>query len=249
MASQATSVTPRNRIAFVPEGYSAARHIARTVVIASVIGGFSAWLARSATWKDWLLLPVFLLVANAIEWTFHKGPMHRPVTPRVLYENHTLIHHKAFHHDSMEIAEARELQLIMMPWATMLGLFALASPVALAFGLWRGPGVAGVFYIGAASYFLLYEGLHALYHAPRAVLARLGPLGALVAWLQPHHRHHHRLDRMSHANFNVTFPFMDWLMGTRETEASMPARAGAGVGVGAAEAEAAAEVEAALERR
>jgi len=40
--------------------------------------------------------------------------------------------------------------------------------------------------------------------------------------MRSHHRHHHRLDRMSHVNFNVTFPLMDTLLGTRERETAPP---------------------------
>ena len=67
-------------------------------------------------------------------------------------------------------------------------------------------------------YFVTYEGLHALYHLPDATLRRIGLGGRGFDRLRSHHRHHHRLDRMAHVNFNVTFPLMDWLMGTREKE-------------------------------
>jgi hypothetical protein len=181
-----------------------------------LIGGSGLALARGASGLDWLFLPVFFVVANAIEWTFHRGPMHRLVGPRIFYQNHTLLHHRAFLHDSMEVAEFRELGLVMMPWYTMLLLFLIASPVALLAAALVGPPVAGLFYFTAALYFLMYELLHALYHFPMDVLRRLPLPARLFASLQAHHRHHHRLDRMSFVNFNVTMPLMDWLLGTKE---------------------------------
>jgi hypothetical protein len=99
----------------------------------------------------------------------------------------------------------------------MLILFGIASPIALLAGLLRGSGVAGMFFFVAAMYFLLYESLHALYHMPAPLLRRWHLDGRVFRALQAHHRHHHRLDRMSHVNFNVTFPLMDWLMRTKET--------------------------------
>ena len=54
----------------------------------------------------------------------HRLLMHRPLWPRTLYRNHTLGHHRAFHHDSMEIASWRELELVMMPWFSLLLFFA-----------------------------------------------------------------------------------------------------------------------------
>ena len=62
----------------------------------------------------------------------------------------------------------------MMPWYTMLGMFVVASPVMVLAGVLRGPGLAGVFLLGAVAYFLCYETLHALYHLPDATLDRAG---------------------------------------------------------------------------
>jgi hypothetical protein len=206
------------RDAMMPGDYSARAHIIRTAFIASGIAAAALWLSRSAAPLDWLLLPAFFVVANFIEWAVHKNPMHRPLTPRILYKNHALIHHRAFLHTSMPITCTKELGLIMMPWYTMLGLFIVASPVAFAAAWWRGWGAAGIFYLAAALYFVTYEGLHALYHLPDATLRRVGLGGRLFQKMRSHHRHHHRLDRMAHVNFNVTFPLMDTLLGTRERE-------------------------------
>jgi hypothetical protein len=223
MAVEATITGARelSRPELVEPGYSPGWHAVRTLTLATLIGAFGLYLARSATAADWLFAPAFFVAANAIEWAFHRGPMHRVLGPPMFYKNHTLLHHRAFHHDHMEVDQMRELGLIMMPWYTMLILFGIASPIALVAGLIRGPGVAGMFFFVAAGYFLMYESLHALYHMPRPLLRRLHLGGPLFTWLQAHHTLHHRLDRMSHTNFNVTIPLMDWLMRTNES----PARA------------------------
>jgi hypothetical protein len=206
----------------LPAEYSAGRHMIRTAVIAGGIALAAVWLASRASAVDWLLMPAFFVVANGIEWLIHKNPMHRPVPPRFMYKNHALIHHRAFLHSSMPIKDPRELGLVMMPWYTMLGLFVLASPIALLAAWWRGPGAAGIFFLAAALYFLTYESLHALYHMPRSFLRRVGLGGELFQRMQAHHRHHHRLNRMAHVNFNVTFPLMDWLLGTKESPVGVP---------------------------
>jgi hypothetical protein len=205
-----------SRPELVETGYSWRWHALRTLTLATLIGAFGLYLARSASLLDWLFVPGFLVAANAIEWSVHRGPMHRLVGPRFFYKNHTLLHHRAFLHDHMQVDDMRELSLIMMPWYTMLLIFGIASPIALVAGLIRGPGVAGMFFLVAAIYFLMYESFHALYHMPRPLLQRLHLDGPVFRWLQAHHRHHHRLDRMSKTNFNVTFPLMDWLMRTNE---------------------------------
>jgi uncharacterized membrane protein len=210
--------SPEGRAALLPDDYSAGAHVFRTAVLASAIAGAAIWLAGRASAIDWLLLPAFFAVANGIEWLVHKNPMHRPMTPRLMYRNHALIHHRSFLHSSMPIHDTRELGLVMMPWYTMLGMFVLATPVALLAAWWRGVGAAGIFFLAAALYFLTYESLHALYHMPEPFLRRVGLGGPLFQRMRSHHRHHHRLDRMSHVNFNVTFPLMDWLFGTLEAE-------------------------------
>jgi sterol desaturase/sphingolipid hydroxylase (fatty acid hydroxylase superfamily) len=191
--------------------------MALTLVLATALATVGLALAARARAADWLLLPAFLVIANFLEWMVHRHPMHRPLRPRIMYRNHSQLHHLAFTDANMVIGPSEDLGLIMMPWYTMLGLFALASPVMVAAGLLRGPGLAGVFLLGAVAYFLCYELLHALYHLPDAVLDRAG-IGRVRAFrrLQAHHRHHHILGRMAAVNFNVTFPLMDRLFGTLE---------------------------------
>jgi hypothetical protein len=203
----------------IAAGYSPAVHIARTLVIAALIAAPAVWLALRARPIDWAFLPMFLVVANLIEWTVHRYPMHRPMFPRIAYKNHALLHHRAFTDQNMTIDAPVELGLIMMPWYTMLALFVIASPTMVAAAALRGPGLAGVFLIGAVAYFLGYEAMHASYHLPDATLDRLGlRRSGLFRELRAHHRHHHVLARMAHVNFNVTFPLMDHLLGTAERD-------------------------------
>jgi sterol desaturase/sphingolipid hydroxylase (fatty acid hydroxylase superfamily) len=201
----------------IPAGYSPWRQMALTLALATVLGTMGLALATRARATDWLLLPVFLVIANAIEWLVHRHPMHRPLRPRIMYRNHSMLHHLAFTDGNMVIGPARELGLIMMPWYTMLGLFVVASPIMVVAGLLRGPGLSGVFLLGAVGYFLCYETLHALYHLRDDTLDRAG-IGRLRAFrrLQAHHRHHHILGRMAAVNFNVTVPLWDRLLGTLE---------------------------------
>jgi hypothetical protein len=197
--------------------YSPWRHMGSTLAIAALLAAFGLTLAARAHPLDWALMPIFFVIANLLEWTVHRYPMHHPMTPRVMYKNHAMMHHIAFTERNMPVASARELGLVMMPWYTMVGLFVVASPVMLLAGVLRGPGLAGVFLLGAVLYFLFYETLHALYHLPDATLDRVG-LGRLPVFrgLRAHHAHHHVLRRMSAANFNVTVPLWDWVFGTRE---------------------------------
>ena len=211
-----STVRELSRAEHIEPGYSPAWHAVRSLTLATAIGAAGLYVARTASALDWLFVPIFFVAANALEWSFHRGPMHRRVGPPIFYKNHTLLHHRAFLSDHMQVDDMRELGLIMMPWYTMLILFGISSPIALVAGLLRGPAVAGMFFFVAAGYFLMYESLHALYHMPAPLLRRLHLGGRLFSWMQAHHTLHHRLDRMTHTNFNVTIPLMDWLLRTNE---------------------------------
>jgi hypothetical protein len=215
--THSTAAERFDRAGHLPASYSPWRHIGRTAMIAALIGAVGAMLALHARAVDWLLMPVFFVVANLLEWTVHRFPMHRPLQPRIMYKNHAMLHHIAFTDQNMPVRAARELGLVMMPWYTMLGLFVVASPVMVLAGLLRGPGLAGVFVLAAVLYFVFYETLHALYHLPDETLDRIG-LGRLRVFrrMQAHHARHHVLRRMASVNFNVTVPLMDWLFRTNE---------------------------------
>jgi sterol desaturase/sphingolipid hydroxylase (fatty acid hydroxylase superfamily) len=204
-----------SREAAVDPGFALARHLARTLAIAAGIAALGGWLVAGAAWWVWLAVPGFWLVANGFEWAIHRYPMHRPLVPRVLYDNHALLHHRAFSGADQEIRHVRELSLVMMPWYTLLFVFASASPVALAAALVGGPALAGVFLLSAVSYFAFYELVHTLHHLPAATLQRSWwGRRRLLAAMRRHHHHHHQLERMNEVNFNVTFAIADRLLGT-----------------------------------
>jgi hypothetical protein len=194
--------------------FSLVRHLVKTLGVAAAILMGGAWLALDARSWHWLMLPVFWVVANFFEWGIHRFLMHRPLRPRILYRNHALVHHRAFAGSEQEIRDTRELSLVMMPWYTLVMVFLMASPVAVVAAAAGGKALAGVFLIGAVSYFLLYELIHTLHHLPRS--------GKVLAGLREHHHHHHRLERMAHVNFNVTLPLADRMLGTYESSGSTP---------------------------
>ncbi len=216
-----------NRAEKIPAGFSATKQLARTATLAGVVLVVAIAVARHASPRAWLLLPAFWVFANFFEWTVHRYPMHRPLHPRIMYRNHAQIHHTAFADGDMAVRDPRELWLVMMPWYTIAMLLVAASPVAILAAVLGGLPLAGIFYVGAVSYFVFYETLHAMYHLPATTLARLGigPHG-LFARLQAHHTQHHELRRMAHVNFNVTVPLADVVLGTRERPGSRAAGAG-----------------------
>src|SRR5262245_43169914 len=91
------------RAGHIPAGYSPWRHMALTLVLATLLGTLGLVLASRARLADWLGLPVFVVIANLIEWLVHRHPMHRPLRPRLMYRSHAQEHHLAFTDGNMEI--------------------------------------------------------------------------------------------------------------------------------------------------
>lgn len=198
-------------------GFSLAAHLIRTLAVAGAILGLGALLARDAPWWAWLGVPMFWVVANFFEWGVHRFPMHRRLQPRMLYTSHTLVHHNAFAGPDQEIGSVAELSTVMMPWYTLILVFAMAAPIALISAWLGGAALAGVFLVAAVGYFLVYETIHTLHHVPRRWLdARWWGRARGLAWLRRHHHHHHQLENMSRCNFNVTLPLADAVLGTYE---------------------------------
>lgn len=217
---EGASARPRGRRPFSREewvipGWTLSKHLTRTLAIAAGLAALGGWLVAGGAWWVWLAVPPFWLVANVFEWWMHRYPMHRPMTPRVLYKNHAKVHHPAFDGTAQEIRHPHELSLVMMPWYTLLLVFMFASPIAIAAAFIGGGALAGVFLLSSVAYFLLYELIHTVHHLPMAVLERSwwGRHPLLAAMRRRHHSHHQR-DRMTEVNFNVTFAFADRLMGT-----------------------------------
>ena len=205
------------RTAHLDPGFSLGRHLAITVAISAGTAAVGIALAWGGNAWAWLALPFFWVLANFFEWAIHRFPMHRPLRPRVIYTNHSLIHHRAFAGRDQDIHSLAELAIVMMPWYTLIFVLATGVPVALALGLFAGRAFAGVFLIAAVSYFLFYETIHTLHHLPQPVLDRLGiRADGWYAKLRRHHHHHHQLERMAHVNFNVTIPLADHVLGTAE---------------------------------
>jgi sterol desaturase/sphingolipid hydroxylase (fatty acid hydroxylase superfamily) len=208
------------RARLLTPGFSVVGHLGAFGALAAAALGVAVWLARSARLGHLWIVPAYLVAANVSEYLVHRLLMHRPLWPRTFYKNHTLGHHRAFRHDSMEIGSWRELDLVMMPWFSLLLFFAAMAPLAALIARTLGRGAAGLFLLTAVISFVIYEGMHALYHFPEPVLRRLRLReNPAFRFLYDHHRHHHRLARMRWTNFNISMPLSDRCFGTIETEA------------------------------
>jgi hypothetical protein len=114
----------------------------------------------------------------------------------------------------MEIADTRELMLVLFPPYVLPLLLVLTAPISV--GLWfLAPNLGWLFVASTLGYYLLYEWLHMFHHWPRdSWLGRR----RLIAWLRRPHQLHHDPSVMTKGNFNVSFPLADVLFRSTLTQ-------------------------------
>lgn len=144
--------------------------------------------------------PLALVYANAAEWLIHKHVLHGLGKKKSSFWNfHWGEHHGNCRKHAMGDPDYERSPLSWnaqgKEMAAVVGLMAAHAPLA---------GVAPWFTAG-----VWYSGLNYLYKHRRS---HLDP-----AWAKQHLRHHydHHMGRQQDANWGVTRPWADWLMGTR----------------------------------
>lgn len=158
-----------------------------------------------------VLLPVFFLVANGIEYFLHRYPMHRKVPGLTRLYEHVSIHHNFYANEKFYFEEPRDYYAAILPAYIFVGLSVLIGLCAGAVYFLFGRDDAIFFALVAYGYYLLYELLHFSYHAGDSGLVKAVPW---IRNLSRRHIEHHQTKRMAHYNFNITFPVFDKLMGT-----------------------------------
>jgi hypothetical protein len=188
-------------------------HFATTTVGSLAAIAVAIWHVHAPSAGELAAVPVFFVVANLGEYFGHRGPMHhRRRGLGLVFQRHTLEHHRFYTHETMAADSPRDFQMVLFP-PVMLVFFlgAIATPIGLLLGFLGTPNLGWLFGATAISYFLTYEWLHFAYHQPEA--SWIGRNG-LVRGLRRHHQLHHDPTRMTAVNFNITFPIADRLFGT-----------------------------------
>ena len=198
----------------IPRSYSGAGHLLFILLFA--LGGIAVAGGQldSVHALEWLTVPIAFLYANLVEYVGHRWVMHRPRRGlKLVFHRHTHQHHRFFTSSSMAMDGALDFRAVLFPPLLMVFFFgAFALPAAIVLALLFSANVACLFVITALAYYLNYELLHLAYHLPEE--SRWFTLPGLKALRRLHHSHHDP-SKMSHENFNITYPIFDWVFGTR----------------------------------
>lgn len=163
---------------------------------------------------EWLVLLAALLVGNVGEYTIHRRLGHRKWAPaKLFYQRHTGDHHSFFTDRQMLWVTPRDWRVVLFPgWLILVVLAVVAAPGAWLLSTIISSNAAWLWVSGVTATYLLYEMLHFSYHLPRQHWLHRHVPGL---WRLRHlHVLHHARTHMTEANFNLTFPLTDWILGT-----------------------------------
>ncbi len=223
-AARVDDYRQRYRSEEIPPGYRPRLHLLFTFGGGLVALAICLLLVENLRSVELLAVPAAFLYANLVEYVGHRWPMHRPYPGLgLIYRRHAGQHHRFFTDQAMPFDSLRDLRAVLFPPSLVLFFFGgFGIPAWWALDALFGSNVAWLFLATALAYYLNYEFLHTAYHLPDAhPLARI----ALVRRLKWLHQTHHDPRLMAHANFNISYPLGDWLMGTLRSARPPPANA------------------------
>jgi hypothetical protein len=197
--------------------YSGPLHFAFMLASGTVGMGVALSAVEAPTVPELAMLPAAFLFANLVEYGMHRWPMHHRFGPLgLLFERHTLQHHRFFTRQAMSYDTTRDWKMVLFPPVIIVALASVAAPTWLLLRTLWSANAAWLFVAVALGYYVLYEILHTTYHSrDGSWVARL----PLLSRLRRHHTVHHDPRLMTRHNFNITFPICDVLFRTtRETQ-------------------------------
>jgi len=158
-----------------------------------------------------------VMYASNFEWLLHKFVMHRPIFGfTYAYKGHWETHHQIFDagktyelsnhpHDHQE----KDKKTIPMAWWNWIVLLILALipvvGICTIFQVWWPIPITGFVFI---VYYCFYEYFHWCMHDPK------GRWFENMKWFKNLNKRHHIHHARPNLNFNVVWPFADWMFGT-----------------------------------
>src|SRR3984885_14786907 len=167
---------------------------------------------------EWLTIPLTFLFCNFFEWWIHRFVMHRPSKNplfRAVYNRHTLMHHQFFTEQEMRFSDHMDYRVTFFPPYALATFTLMSIPGAIVLGWLVTPNVAWLFITTTTSMYLIYEFMHFCCHVDDNWFVRNAPF---VNTIRRHHTAHHNQSIMMERNMNLTFPVMDWLLGTSDLD-------------------------------
>lgn len=210
MKVQAFRKNHRKKTSYLLSGWS---HLV-AIVGGSLIASFIAiFFIRNLSCIELITIPVAVLLANFVEYTFHRWPMHSVFKPlKRMYKTHSGKHHRYFTNESMNAESDDDIREVFATAFTVISfILFIVLPFSLLNILLFNVNVGLIFFATCMTYYSMYETIHMITHLPsNHILLKIPFMKAAKA----HHQLHHNTRMMRHWNFNIALPIMDIIFGT-----------------------------------
>lgn len=201
----------------IAASYSGWIHMVSVLVVGLAVIIYALSQLQSASLLEWLIFPAMMLVVNFAEYYAHRWLGHRKTKyGKLFYSRHTGDHHSFFLEHSMDYQAVRDWRVVLFPvYFIFAFLFGLILPAGYVLSEVVSMNAAYIYAAAGISGYLFYEVMHFSYHIPRGHWAEKIFL-VIPGWVALRHLHvlHHKRDKMSEANFNITLPIFDLLLGS-----------------------------------
>lgn len=201
----------------IKASYNGWLHMLSVLAVGLAVIIFSFSQLASVSVFEILVFPMTLLVVNFAEYYAHRWLGHRKTRyGKLFYSRHTGDHHSFFLEHAMDYQGIRDWRVVLFPvYLIFAFLFGLILPGAYVLTEFVSLNAAYLYAAGGISGYLLYEVMHFSYHIPRGHWAEKIFL-VIPGWKALRHLHvlHHKREKMGEANFNITLPIFDLLLGT-----------------------------------
>lgn len=201
----------------IKASYNGWLHMLSVLAVGLAVIIFSFSQLASVSVFEILVFPLTLLVVNFAEYYAHRWLGHRKTRyGKLFYSRHTGDHHSFFLEHAMDYQGIRDWRVVLFPvYLIFAFLFGLILPGAYVLTELVSFNAAYLYAAGGISGYLFYEVMHFSYHIPRGHWAEKIFL-VIPGWKALRHLHvlHHKREKMGEANFNITLPIFDLLLGT-----------------------------------
>lgn len=187
-----------------------------------VIGIAGIWYCiqqiQGPSWYEWLIIPFVFAFANLFEWWIHRFVMHRPIKGfgnffMAIYTRHTLAHHQFFTDHEPTIDNLRDFRIVFFPPYALVTFMLATLPPTIALIYIGLPDMGWLLMTTNIFMYLNYEFFHFCCHVKDDRIVKHIPF---INTIRRHHIAHHDVHQMMERNFNLTYPFSDWLFGTSD---------------------------------
>lgn len=203
--------------ASIASSYNGWLHMLSVLLVGLGIIIYALTQLQSVSLVEWLMFPVVMLLVNFAEYYAHRWLGHRKTQyGKLFYSRHTGDHHSFFLENAMAYEAVRDWRVVLFPlyliFAFVLGLIV---PIGYFLSELFSLNAAWIYAAAGISGYLFYEVMHFSYHIPRGHWVEKLFL-VIPGWQALRHLHvlHHKRDKMGDANFNITLPVFDFLLGT-----------------------------------